>query len=103
MKIDYRQGKGIALYFPVCELKVALGILKAIYTISKLAFVKEAIDDLEDDLLTRKIPMVIHYHSCFKCFCEVDDTKENAIHLVTPNDDKWAHRRCPDLKPNRPN
>ena len=98
MKIDYRQGKGIALYFPVIELKVALGILKAIYTISKLPFVKEAIDDLEDDLLPRKIPMVSHFHYCSKCLREIDDlVGDNFIHIIH-GDDKWIHRKCPPTK-----
>lgn len=102
MQIDYRQGKGLALYFPPNELKVALGILKAIYSVSKLEFVAEAIKDLEDDLLPRKIPFINHFHLCEKCFMMVDDREENVVHLNgTVN--RWKHRVCKDLKTNRPN
>jgi hypothetical protein len=104
MKIQYRQGKGIALYFPVSELKVALGILKAIYTIAKLPFVKEAIDDLEDDLLPRKLPFVNHHHFCESCFTEIDDrVGDNFVHYTSDKADKWKHKICPSLKQGRPN
>ena len=103
MKIQYRQGKGIALYFPVSELKVALGILKAIYTISKLEFVHEAIKDLEDDLLPRKLPMINYFHLCCSCYRELDERDPDSLHIVTETDDVYKHRNCPPLKENRPN
>lgn len=99
MQINYQQGKGIGLLFPVNELKVALGILKAIYTISKLSFVKEAIDDLEDDLLPRKLPFVNHFHFCEECFMEINDmVGDNFVHYTKGNKSWWKHRFCPPLK-----
>ena len=103
VKIDYRQGKGIALYFPVSELPVALGILRAIYSHAKLEFVAEAIKDLEDDLLTRILPMVNHNHLCCSCYRMLDDRDPDSLHIVTETDEVYKHRTCPPLKENRPN
>jgi len=97
MEIQYHQGVGILLLFPKTEFKVALGILKAIYTISKLSFVKEAIDDLESDLRPR-LTMVSHFHYCKQCCMEIDDRiGDNFIH-ITGVRDEWKHRCCPQLK-----
>lgn len=101
MKINIDQTRGLLIHFPPPELRVALSVLKALYTVSKASFIKEAIEEVEM-MLRPRLTLISHFHYCFKCFCEVDDTKANAIHLVTDNDDKWTHRDCPKLKPNRP-
>ena len=104
MKINYLQHKMLALYFPVSELKFALAILKSIYAVAKLPFVKEAIDDITDDLLPRKIPFVSRYHVCENCTREIDEkVGDNFIHYQSETTDKWFHRTCPPLKENRPN
>jgi len=102
MKIDYRQGKGISLFFPVSELKVALSILRALYTVSKLDFVMRAIIDIEEDLKPKLLPLVSHNHLCESCFRMVSDQEDNVVHL-TGTVDKWKHKICKDLKKNRPN
>ena len=103
MEIRRLESGATILAFPPSELRVALGILKAIYTCSKLEFVAEAIKDLEDDLLPRKLPFVNHNHLCEECFMEINDmVGDNFVHYTKGNKSWWKHRFCPTLKPNRP-
>lgn len=103
MHIEYEKNVGVSLTFNANELKFALVILKAIHKAigEGEGFIKDAIDDIESDMRP-KLTLISHYHYCSRCFCELDDRTSNAIHLTTDNDDKWVHRDCPELKPNRP-
>jgi len=103
MQIEYDKNMGLRLYFPKIELKVALGILKAIYALQKLSFVKEAIDDLEIDLRPR-LTMVSHYHFCLECMREIDDRDggDNYYHYENGVNNGWKHRECPPFKESRP-
>ena len=102
MKILYDKEQGIALSFPPKEFKFALLILKAIYKAAPLDFVKTCIDDMEKDMAPKLLPMINYFHTCHKCFCEIDERSDNALHLTTEKDDKWIHKQCPTLKKDRP-
>lgn len=99
------QAKGeeiaVAIGFKTSELKFALAILKGIQGVVKADWIQTAIDDLEEYLKPKAIPFENHFHICEKCFMEIDDREENAVHL-TGLVNKWKHRVCKDLKPNRP-
>lgn len=102
MEIQYKSGIGILFLFPKCEFKVALGILKAIYNLSPLSFIKEAISDLEIELRP-KLTIISHFHYCTKCAREIDDrVGDNFIHYTSRNKDDWKHKVCPPLKQNTP-
>ena len=89
--------------FPLQELKVALAVLKGIYAISPLSFIKEAIDDIEYDLQPKELQTVNYFHLCKKCFMEVDERSDNSLKITRDGDIQWKHRKCVDLKQNRPN
>jgi len=103
MQIEYSKGVGIRLYFPNIELKVALGILRAIYALQGLPFVKAAIDDLERDLRPR-LTLVSHYHFCLECMREIDDRDDSGNYYFYENgvNKGWKHRECPPFKESRP-
>lgn len=102
MQIKRETNGAILFQFPRVELKVALSILKAIYTVSKVSFIKECIDDLEIELRPR-LTLVSHFHYCKKCVGEINDcVGDNFIHYTNDDQDHWRHRVCPPLKPNRP-
>lgn len=92
----------ILLFFLKEEIKVVLSILKAIYSVSNLQFIKDEIEDIERELRPR-LTMISHYHFCHNCSCEIDDrVGDNFIHYVSDTTDKWFHRCCPPLKEGRP-
>lgn len=103
MKINFDPMRGLLIHFPPNELRVALQVLKALYTVSKASFIKSAIEEVEM-MLRPRLTLVSHYHYCHSCKMEIDDrVGDNFLHLITDNDDKWVHRVCRILKPNRPN
>jgi len=98
MEIRRLESGATILAFQPSELKIALGILKAIYTCSKLSFVKEAIDDIETELRPR-LTLVSHFHFCNFCCLEIDDrVGDNFIHYINGDKNYWRHRFCPTLK-----
>jgi hypothetical protein len=101
MQIRFDQEMGTYLYFPPNEIKVALGVLKAIYKVCGAEFLLVAITDIEIYLKPPKLPFTLSTRICEKCFCEVDIKSDNAVHY-TGDQDKWLHRTCPTLKENRP-
>lgn len=95
--------RGLLIHFPQDELRVALQVLKALYTVTHLTFIREAIEDVEVALRPR-LTLVSHYHFCEKCFTEINDAVgDNFVHYVDDKTDKWKHKICPSLKPVRPN
>lgn len=101
MQINRGTNGEILLFFPKSEQLAALQILKALYTVSKLSFIKECIDDIEADMRP-KLSMVVHNHICEKCFTMVNDKDENCIKVIRDGDEMFRHRTCPPLKENRP-
>lgn len=101
MIIKYEKGRAIAIGFPVTEFGAAVHILKAVYKVSKLAFIREAIEDIESDLAPR-LPMVNYFHCCQKCFRMLDEREDNTICITKDGDMKWKHKNCLPINPNRP-
>jgi hypothetical protein len=102
MKINIDQTRGLLIHFPPPELRVALSVLKALYTVSKASFIKSAIEEVEM-MLRPRLTLVSHYHYCHNCQMEIDDrVGDNFIHYTSETDDKWFHRYCTPLKENRP-
>lgn len=103
MKINIDQTRGLLIHFPPNELRVALSVLRALYTVSKASFIQEAIEEVEM-MLRPRLTLVSHYHFCSRCKCEINDqVGDNFLHIITSTDDKWVHRTCPLLKEVRPN
>jgi len=100
MKILIADTNAVSLQFQPAEMRVAINLLKIILSQVNVAYIREAIEELESRLRP-KLTLVSHFHLCESCFRMVDDHEENAIHL-TGEVDKWKHRNCPPLKPNRP-
>ena len=90
------------LFFQSNELKFALAVLKGILKVLPQDFLRTAIRDVEGDLQPPRLPLINYFHICPKCIMEVDERTDNALHLTTDKDDKWIHKNCPNLKPNRP-
>ena len=102
MIIKYEKGKAIALGFQVTEFRAVIYILKAIYKVSPLAFIREAIDDIEADM---KPPVLIfnNHHICEHCMMMMDERDPNSFHLTERSVDgketsKWIHYTCKPLK-----
>lgn len=103
MQIRYIKGQGVVLAFPIHEIQAVLEILRALYRVSGLAFIDQAIKDIEKDLV-KKIPTVNYYHICEHCFRDLDERDPNAFKMTTKNIDgeetvKWIHYVCDPLKP----
>jgi hypothetical protein len=103
VQIRYVKGEGVALAFSLKELPFAVGILQGIYKMCGANFIKEAIDDIENDLKPKKVALVVHNHLCEKCFTMVNGKDENSLKMVRDGDVTWRHKKCPTLKKNRPN
>lgn len=102
MMIRYIQGEGVILVFQNSEYKVVLSILHALQRVQPLAFIADAIRDIERDYAPKRIPMRNYMHLCRRCFRMVDEREDNAFHTVMGKDDKWTHRACLPVKENRP-
>lgn len=102
MQIRYQTGVGTVLVFPQSEIRVVLGILKAVNKVEPQDFLREAIKDIEHDLTPKLVKPVNYWHMCEKCNRDIDERDENSLHLVTESDEKWVHHNCPTLKKNRP-
>lgn len=100
MRINLDQTRGLLIHFPPNELRVALSVLMALYTVSKASFIREAIEEIKM-MLRPRLTLVSHNHLCESCFRMVDDQGDNAIHM-TGIVDKWKHRNCLPLKQDRP-
>lgn len=104
MRVQYDKNVGVTMTFNIQELKFALAVLRAIHKAvgGGEGFIQDVIEDIEADMRPR-LTLVNHYHCCARCYCEVDDRSDNAIHFTSDGDDKWIHRSCPELKKERPN
>lgn len=102
MQIRYDQKVGTFLLFPPNEVRVALGVLKAIHKVCGGDFILTAINDMEDDLKPKLLPMINHWHCCSVCFRDCDERDDNVMCLTRDGDTTWRHRECKPLNPNRP-
>lgn len=102
MQIRYLRKEGAMLIFSVGEINMALAVLREIHKVNPVGFIKDAIKDMEEDLAPKKLPTINYFHICEKCKCEMDERGDNALHIVKDDVDRWIHRECPPLKPNRP-
>lgn len=98
MQINFDKQVGIAIFFPVSELKFALSVLKGIQAVVKLDFIQEAIDDLEVAVRPR-LTLITHFHLCSECYREVDDRHHDTLKIGRDDDITYKHRVCPPLKP----
>lgn len=100
-----------AIGFKVSEVKFFLAILKGIYNVIKADFIQNAINDLEEHLKPKQLPMINYFHFCALCTCEIDErVGNNFFHYIVEENkekkieavDEWRHYTCPTLKENRP-
>jgi CRISPR/Cas system-associated protein Cas10 (large subunit of type III CRISPR-Cas system) len=104
MQIRYQTGVGTVLVFPQSEIRLVLGILKAVNKVEPQDFLKEAIKDIEHDLTPKLVKPVNYWHLCEVCHRDLDERDENVLHITKDMEDRWIHRDgCPPLKKNRPN
>lgn len=101
------RGEGVILIFPQNERQTALGVLKAIYKVQPVDFIKEAISDIEAELRPKQLPLVNHQHICEHCFMMLDGRDPNSFLMTTRSIDgketsKYVHYKCPELKLKRP-
>ena len=102
MIIKHESGKAIGLGFPVTEFKTALYILKALYKATSLGFIREAIEDLEEDMKPKAITFVSD-HMCEHCKMMMNVKDPNCFNMITRDlegkeESKWIHYQCPVLK-----
>ena len=107
MQIRYDKKLGTFLYFPLSELRVALGVLKAIHKVCGADFILTAIRDMEEDLKPKALTFINYHHICELCVTEVDDRSPNAFLMTTRDlkgkeNSRWTHYCCPTLKEKRP-
>lgn len=107
MQIRYQKEVGVMMYFAQSEIRVALQILRAMYKLTQIDFIQEAIVGIEADMQPKRVQMVNHFHICEHCFMEIDDRDPNAYKMTTRDlkgeeNSKWIHYVCKTLKDNRP-
>ena len=93
MRLDYSQGKYLALLFDKDELCVALTVLQFIFSFTKSKVVNELIGTLRNDL-TPKLPAPKSLHICEKCCIPIKDDETEYV-----KDGGHFHLKCPELKP----
>lgn len=102
VKILYEKGVRIAVSFPPNEFRFALVLLKAVYKVAPLPFIKRSIDDVESDLVPKLLPMINYFHWCESCGRDIDERDENTMRFQKNDDVKWRCRVCKPLNPDRP-
>jgi hypothetical protein len=102
MQIKYEKEAGVILYFPPNELKVVVGILKALHKVCGADFILTAINDIENDLKPKQLPMINYFHLCKNCGRDIDERHENTMCITRDGDAMWQCRVCKPLKENRP-
>ena len=103
MQIKYEKGVGVGIFFTLGEITFATKVLEGIYKATGLDFVKEAMDDITRDMLPPKLELVVHNHLCQKCFRMVNDKDENSLKVIHDGDIMYQHKKCKELKSDRPN
>lgn len=93
MKILCSKESGVAFVFTPSEYKAAISLLEAMYKLTKLSFLKEAIEEIKITFEPKPLPYINYFHLCQCCFKEIDERKDDSIHY-TGKVDKWIHRQC---------
>jgi len=91
-----------AIGFKVSEAKFFLAVLKGIQTVVKADFIQRAINNLEEHLKPKALPMINYFHTCVHCTRSIDERDDNTMCLTRDGDTKWKCRVCAPLKKNRP-
>ncbi len=102
MQIRIDPNLGTFLYFPLSELRVALGVLKAIHKVCGAEFILTAINDIEAQLKPKLLTMVNYFHWCSTCGRDCDERDDNVMRITTDGDIQWRHKNCRPLNPFRP-
>ena len=58
MQIKFEPEAGLLIHFPPNELKFGLAVLKGIYQVVKADFIQNCINDLEEHLKPKALPMI---------------------------------------------
>jgi hypothetical protein len=93
MKVYYKKGNHVIVYFPATEMNQALKVLKALAKAFHAPFIFRAAAEVEADLMPR-LPYTPYYHLCEACKCEIDTRKDAYLH----RNDRYTHQTCPVLK-----
>lgn len=91
-----------AIGFKVSEAKFFLAVLKGIQTVVKADFIQKAINNLEEHLKPKALPMINYHHLCQVCFRTIDERDENTMRISQNDDVKYKCRQCKPLNPHRP-
>lgn len=102
MQIKFDEQAGLLIHFPPNELKFGLAVLKGIHNVIKADFIQNDINDLEQHLQPKKLPMINYHHVCQSCYRDLDERDDNTMRISHDEDVKWKHRNCPPLKKDRP-
>lgn len=102
MRVLYEKSQGVKIQFSPSELNIALLVLKAIYRGTDAEFIKDVIDDIEEDLKPKPLPMINYWHCCVKCTRSIDEREENTMRITRDGDTLWQCRVCEPFKQNRP-
>lgn len=102
MQIKFDEQAGLLIHFPPNELKFGLAVLKGIYNVVKADFIKNAIDDMEQHLKPKELPMINYHHVCQSCFRDIDERDDNTMRIQKDDDVKYKCRVCKPLKKDRP-
>lgn len=102
MQIRFDKQAGLLIHFLQSELKFGLAVLKGMNQVVNAGFIKEAINDMEDHLKPKELPMINYFHMCIHCTRSIDERDKNTMCLTRDGDTKWKCRVCAPLKKNRP-
>lgn len=91
-----------AIGFKVSEAKFFLAVLKGIQAVAKADFIQKAINNLEEHLKPKALPMINYHHVCQSCYRDLDERDDNTMRISHDEDVRWKHRVCPPLKKDRP-
>lgn len=102
MQIRFDEQAGLLIHFPPNELKFGLAVLKGIYKVVSADFIQNAINDLEQHLKPKALPMINYFHTCVYCTRSIDERDDNTMCISKGGDTKWQCRTCKPLKQHRP-
>ena len=102
MQLKFEEKSGLLIYFPVNELQFALAVLRGMNNVVKAQFIQDCINDIEQHLKPKQLPMINYFHTCVVCFRDIDERDDNTMCISRDGDAKWKCRVCKPLKKDRP-